>query len=180
MRTGRQPGSGDHRARRPALTVTVGFINRETGEIDAWAHEIINAFSSYAEVSPSGTGVKILALVDPSTRLIGGKRVIQTAAGTEHPKQVEVYVDGRFFTITGQILDWVPDELVDATGLPRRHTAIINASATSCEVMLSCIDQPTMRREYRSSTAAAYSQPSAVQMYVKSATHFWLGASAWN
>jgi hypothetical protein len=79
--------------------------NRETGEIGAWAHEIINAFSSYAEVSPSGTGVKILALVDPSTRLIGGKRVIQTAAGTEHPKQVEVYVDGRFFTITGQILE---------------------------------------------------------------------------
>ncbi len=30
--------------------------------------------------------------------------------------------------------------------------------------MLSCIDQPTMRREYRSSTAATYSQPSAVQM----------------
>lgn len=25
---------------------------------------------------------------------------------------------------------------------------------TSCEVMLSCIDQPTMRREYRSSTVA--------------------------
>jgi hypothetical protein len=29
--------------------------------------------------------------------------------------------------------------------------------------MLSCIDQPMIRREYRSSTAAAYSQPSAVQ-----------------
>ena len=41
-------------------------------------------------------------------------------------------------------------------------------------------DQPTMRREYRSSTTAAYNQPSAVQMYVKSATHFWYGASAWN
>jgi len=41
-----------------------------------------------------------------------------------------------------------------ATGLPRRHTAIISASTTSCEVMLPCIDQPTIRREYRSSTAA--------------------------
>lgn len=29
---------------------------------------------------------------------------------------------------------------------------------------LSCIDRPTIRREYRSITAAAYSQPSAVQM----------------
>ena len=42
--------------------------------------------------------------------------------------------------------------------------------------MLPCIDQPTMPREYSSSTAAAYSQPSAVQMYVKSVTHFRLGA----
>ena len=31
---------------------------------------------------------------------------------------------------------------------------IINASTTNCEVMPSCIDQPTMLREYRSSTAA--------------------------
>lgn len=30
--------------------------------------------------------------------------------------------------------------------------------------MLSCMDQPTMRREYRSSTAATYSQPSAVRV----------------
>jgi hypothetical protein len=30
--------------------------------------------------------------------------------------------------------------------------------------MLACIDQPTARREYRSSTTATYSQPSAVQM----------------
>jgi hypothetical protein len=38
--------------------------------------------------------------------------------------------------------------------------------------MLDCIDQPTTRLEYKSSTAATYNQPSAVQMYVKSATHF--------
>jgi hypothetical protein len=107
--------------------------NPETGEIDAWAHEIINAFSSYAEVSPSGTGVKILALVDPSTRLIGGKRVIQVAAGTEHPKQVEVYVDGRFFTITGQILEWVPDELTNATAAYERLATTLTPFKTKNE-----------------------------------------------
>ena len=32
--------------------------------------------------------------------------------------------------------------------------------------------------ENRSMTAARSSQPSAVQIWVKSATHFWLGASA--
>jgi hypothetical protein len=44
---------------------------------------------------------------------------------------------------------WLPwsEWCNSSTGLPRRQTAIINASATSCEVMLDCIDQPTMRRE---------------------------------
>ena len=51
-----------------------------------------------------------------------------------------------------------------ACGRPRRQTATINASATSWTVMLVCIDQPTARREYGSSTTAAYSQPSAIQM----------------
>ena len=37
--------------------------------------------------------------------------------------------------------------------------------------MWSAMDQPTTRREYRSSTAARYSQPSRVGMYVMSATH---------
>ena len=37
--------------------------------------------------------------------------------------------------------------------------------------MVALIDQPTTRRENKSSTAATYSQPSAVQMYVKSAIH---------
>lgn len=53
-------------------------------------------------------------------------------------------------------------------GLPRRHSAITSASVTSSAVMSLRIDQPTMRRENRSSTTAKYSQPSAVQMYVKS------------
>src|SRR5690606_10830346 len=49
-----------------------------------------------------------------------------------------------------------------ATGLPRRHTAIISASTTSCEVMLSCIDQRTIRREYvqyRSYVKPAFCRP---------------------
>jgi hypothetical protein len=95
------------------------------GAIEPWALEIIRDFNSYAEISPSGTGVKLLALVDPSTRLLGGKRVIQAAAGTVRSKQVEVYVDGRFFTITGQALDWTPDELTNATEAYERLTATI-------------------------------------------------------
>jgi hypothetical protein len=32
-----------------------------TGEVEAWARKVVDIFDSYAEVSPSGTGVKILA-----------------------------------------------------------------------------------------------------------------------
>jgi hypothetical protein len=44
--------------------------------------------------------------------------------------------------------------------------------------MAALIDQPTTRRENRSTTTATYSHPSAVQIYVKSAIHRRLGAGA--
>jgi hypothetical protein len=61
---------------------------------------------------------------------------------------------------------WLPwsEWCSNCTGLPRRPTAIINASTTSCEVMLECIDKPTTQRKYMSSTTAGYSQPLAVQI----------------
>lgn len=40
---------------------------------------------------------------------------------------------------------------------PRRQTAMPSASATACVVMAACIDQPTTRRETRSSTTATRS-----------------------
>src|SRR6266568_7284741 len=43
---------------------------------------------------------------------------------------------------------------------------------------MAAIDHPTTRRENRSSTTARYSHPSAVQMYVVSATHLVLGSAA--
>lgn len=49
---------------------------------------------------------------------------------------------------------------------------------TNCAVISALIDQPTTRLENRSSTTAKYSQPCAVQMYVKSATQRWFGAAA--
>jgi hypothetical protein len=48
----------------------------------------------------------------------------------------------------------------------RWATAISRASTTSRLPIRSDIDQPTIRRECRSSTAARYSHPSRVGMYV--------------
>jgi hypothetical protein len=66
-----------------------------TGEIESWALEIVSRLSSYAEVSPSGTGVHIilLAALPPTNRRKG---------------PIEMYDAGRFFTITGAHIEGTP------------------------------------------------------------------------
>lgn len=67
-----------------------GCVGPETGEIAPWAVRIIDALDSYAELSPSGRGVHIIA------------RGKIPAGGRRGP--VEVYRQDRFFTVTGHIL----------------------------------------------------------------------------
>ena len=97
----------------------------DTGVIEPWAMEIIQTIGSYAEVSPSGTGVKIfLRGKIPGTRRRQGN--------------IEMYDSGRYFTVTGHHLDGTPttiescqeqiDELhrrVFGSALPDEDTALI-------------------------------------------------------
>lgn len=77
-----------------------GCRNPETGEIAAWAQAWIDQLASYTEVSPSGAGVKIF---------------LQAALpkGITHPlgphQGYEIYVQGRYFTVTGQHLEGTPE-----------------------------------------------------------------------
>ena len=66
-----------------------------TGRIDSDAQAIVAELASYTEVSPSGTGVHILVYGD----LPPGRR----RKGT-----VEMYCDGRYFTVTGAHLAGTP------------------------------------------------------------------------
>ena len=86
----------------------------ETGELADWAREIVDDFRSYAEVSPSGRGVKVLAAGAP--RLLPGSKYTPEGVETSGERQphADVFVDKRFFTLTGQIVDGVPDEVADA------------------------------------------------------------------
>lgn len=64
--------------------------NPHTGQIDNWAWEILESLDSYAEVSPSGKGVKIW---------------VRAELERSHKKPgLEIYRGGRYFTVTGQIL----------------------------------------------------------------------------
>lgn len=69
--------------------------NRETGEIESWAQEIIDGLNTYSEFSPSGDGVHILAkgALPPRGRRKG---------------HIEMYDGGRFFTMTGEHFDGTP------------------------------------------------------------------------
>lgn len=65
-----------------------GCRNPETGAITAEAEAIIRELNSYTEASPSRTGVKIFlrGTLPPGRRRKG---------------KIEMYADGRFFTVTG-------------------------------------------------------------------------------
>jgi putative DNA primase/helicase len=67
-------------------------IESETGKPFSWAEEILNDFNSYAEISPSGKGIKIFCK---------GK----LPNGAVKTKNIEMYDSGRFFTVTGVILE---------------------------------------------------------------------------
>jgi predicted transcriptional regulator len=70
----------------------------ETGAIANWARSIILQLDSYTEVSPSGTGVKIIVQgTKPGPR-----------CKTTKPNTIEMYDAVRFFTLTGHHLDNTP------------------------------------------------------------------------
>jgi len=71
----------------------------DTGEIDEWARDVVNRLDSFTEVSPSGTGLHIYVL---GFLPDGGNR------SDVGDGEIEMYDQGRFFTVTGNHLDVTP------------------------------------------------------------------------
>jgi putative DNA primase/helicase len=72
-------------------------INSATGELDSEAHKIVSKFNTYAEISPSGRGIKLLlkgALPENRGRQFKGK-------WADGKGQIELYDSGRYFALTG-------------------------------------------------------------------------------
>lgn len=84
--------------------------DERTGELEPWADEIIKLGETYAEISPSGTGIRLFAL---------GKinRVIKN-----DKQHVEAYIKGRYLTITENHLAGTPEEIRPA---PKTIAALI-------------------------------------------------------
>ena len=68
----------------------------ESGDLSAWASKLVNEIDSYTEVSPSGTGVKIILASDE-----------QVPSRRKSSPGIEIYASQRFFTLTGHAL---PDQ----------------------------------------------------------------------
>jgi len=73
--------------------------NPDTGEIDEWARKVVSRLESFTEVSPSGTGLHVYVL---GFLPDGGNR------SDVGDGEIEMYDDGRFFTVTGEHLDVTP------------------------------------------------------------------------
>src|SRR5206468_7814503 len=74
----------------------------ETGAIAPWAQTVIATLDSYTEVSPSGTGLHVLLHGESA---ISGRR----------KGPIEMYADGRYFTVTGQHLAGTPTTIETRT-----------------------------------------------------------------
>jgi hypothetical protein len=76
----------------------------ETGVIADWAQAIIAKLNTYAEVSPSRTGVKLWARGTLPTEKTGTKQAYESGA-------VELYQHGRYFCVTGHKLPDAPADI---------------------------------------------------------------------
>jgi putative DNA primase/helicase len=89
----------------------------ETGALAPWAAEVVAKLGSYAEISPSRTGIKVYftyATEDLAT--------LRAAMGTDHgrtfkrgerthPPAIELHISHRYFAWTGEHLDGTPADL---------------------------------------------------------------------
>lgn len=84
------------------------------GSMQPWAQELFQLLRCvYAEISPSGKGIKAIGRVKPGIFA----RHKRTGCGTDGKGAVEFYQGERFFTTTGDVYGSVPQTLVDESGL---------------------------------------------------------------
>lgn len=82
-------------------------VDPETGEAAEYVAEVTERLDSYAEVSPSKTGVKVLVR--------GAKPKGRTQSRADAPHECECYDGARFFTVTGQRWEGTPETVEHRT-----------------------------------------------------------------
>jgi hypothetical protein len=87
-----------------------GCRNPQTGEIAEWAQVLIDSVDSYTEISPSQTGVKIVA--EGSLPQAGRKTELADVERCSFKRPaIEMYASSRYFTVTGQHVQGTPETI---------------------------------------------------------------------
>jgi putative DNA primase/helicase len=116
----------------------------EDGTLAPWAAAILAAVPTYAEISPSGGGLKTFFYLEASTartfltrigaaeKQWGMKRGVPGEAGGDHGPGIELYCANRYFTVTGRHWPGSPDRisLLDDDALDRLAALIPPAAAS--------------------------------------------------
>jgi replicative DNA helicase len=91
-----------------------GCRDPDTGEVDVWAGDIVRRLASYAEVSPSRSGIKIFC--KGSSPFDSGRKCMVDGLGLVGGKQpaIEIYDRGRYFAVTGWRLGGLAREPIEA------------------------------------------------------------------
>lgn len=100
-------GEGDLRFGGIDLDSCLGLL----GDLEPWAAAVLDRFPSYAEISPSGTGVKVFFRyaaedLEPLRAIMGTRWGKAWSRGSHH--EIALHLGNRYFTVTGQRLDSVP------------------------------------------------------------------------
>jgi primase-polymerase (primpol)-like protein len=166
--------------------------------------EIVKALDTYAEISPSGRGLKLIGIGKlPSD---GSRKDADDDGSGKKPAGIELYDRDRFFTITGRRFEETPPELRECNGsltilhrsvfgdgkktpkAPRRHTARrvedkpSDGSMTAAEMELlekafgSKSGEKT--KQLWEGNTAGYSSESEADLALASMLAFWFGPDA--
>lgn len=105
------------------------------GQMKPWASQIIERMQSYAEISPSGKGIKIFT----QAKLPGAgiKRYLLTdgtiTTEQRHPNEdgaIEIYDHGRYFTVTGNAISEIGVENCSAE-VERLYSVLAGSSSAA-------------------------------------------------
>lgn len=124
----------------------------QTGALMPWVEDLRNHFgNSYTEITPSGEGVRLLALVaTPPEHELHKVRSLDPAPNTEKRPEIETFGLGRacYVTLSGDILPGASPEIESVRNLDwftRKHpSALHTANGTVPEIPAGTGEPPTL------------------------------------
>jgi putative DNA primase/helicase len=95
------------------VAIDLDSCRYDDGSLTPWAQEIVDSFGSYTEVTPSGSGIRIIGLGSWSATAKVAKGMMEAAAPNKAP-EIRVFHHSGYVTVTGQAL--AHDAVCDISG----------------------------------------------------------------